>query len=93
MPVSGDRANFKNHWRRGFDSNQDNHDQHNHDGHDRMHHDAYCAMVGIAVRCMDVRHLDNGQKRQQDKAHHSRYPQSIWLGVTICSETCPKSCQ
>jgi hypothetical protein len=50
-------------------------------------------MVGIAVRRMDVRHLDYGQKRQQDQAHHSRYLQSTWLWVAICSEACPKSCQ
>jgi hypothetical protein len=50
-------------------------------------------MVGIAVGRMDVRHLDHGQKRQQDEAQHSRYPESTWLGETICSETCQKSCQ
>jgi hypothetical protein len=35
-------------------------------------------MVGIAVAVerMDVRDLDNEQKRQQNQAHHSRYPES-----------------
>lgn len=50
-------------------------------------------MVSIASRSMYVRHLNHSQKRQQDEAHHSRYPQSTQLGVTSCSETCPKSCQ
>jgi len=27
-------------------------------------------MVGIAVECMNVRHLDKEQKRQQNQTHH-----------------------
>jgi hypothetical protein len=33
-------------------------------------------MVGIAVECMNVRYLDKEEKRQQDQAHHCRYPES-----------------
>jgi hypothetical protein len=76
MPVSDDRANFKEYWRGGSKPDQDNHDQHNHDGRDRVHHDAYCAMVGVAFGRMNVRHLDNSQKRQQDQAHYRRHFQS-----------------
>jgi hypothetical protein len=41
-----------------------------------MHYGAYCALVGIAVGRMNVRHLDNEQKRQKDQTHDSRYPES-----------------
>jgi len=78
MPVPGDRANFNYRRRRRCDPNQDNCNQRDHDGHDRVHHGAQRAMVGIAVAVerMDVRDLDNEQKRQQNQAHHSRYPES-----------------
>jgi hypothetical protein len=76
MPEPGDCANFNDYRRRSSNPDQDNRDQHDNEGHDRVHHHAQRAMVGIAVGRVDVRHLDNGQKRQQDQAHHSRNFQS-----------------
>jgi hypothetical protein len=76
MPVSGDRANYNYRRRRRCDPNQDNRDQREHDGHNRVHHGAQRAMVGIAVECMNVGNLDDEQKRHQNQAHHSRYPES-----------------
>jgi hypothetical protein len=79
MPVSGDCANFKDRGRGSSYSDQYNRDQHDHERHNRVHHHAQRAMVSIASRSMHVRHLDNGQKRHQDQAHHSRHSQSTSL--------------
>lgn len=40
MPVSDDRVNFKRHWSRGVDSDEDSRSHQGHDGHDGMHRDA-----------------------------------------------------
>ena len=77
MPVSGDRTDFKVTLRQNFDPDQDDHDQHDHDGHNRVHRDAQRAVVGIAIRRMDVYNLSDGQKRNQNQAHDSRHSQSI----------------
>jgi hypothetical protein len=50
-------------------------------------------MVGVAVNLMDVRHLDYGQQRQQDKAHHSNHRQSTEPCAAFPAEISLKSCQ
>jgi hypothetical protein len=42
---------------------------------------------------MHVRHLDNGQQRQQDKAHHGNSRQSKRLCEASPAEIWTKSCQ
>jgi hypothetical protein len=79
MPVSGDRADFKKTWRQNFDPGQDHCDQQDHDGHNRVHRDAQRAVVGIAIRRMDVHYLGYGQKREQNQARNSRHFQSTLL--------------
>lgn len=74
MPVSGDRANFKERRCRSPDPDQNSRHQHDHERHDRVHRNTERATVGIGIRGMDVRYLDHDQKRQEDDAHHSRYP-------------------
>lgn len=70
MPEPGNRSNFKNRWRRGFDPDQDYHDQHDHDWDNRAHRNAQIATVCIALARMNVRHLSHGEKCEQNQAHH-----------------------
>ncbi len=79
MRVSGDRTDFKKTWRQNFDPDHDHRDQHDYDGHNRVHRDAQRAVIGIAIRCMDVHYLGHGQKREQDQAHGSYHSQSTLL--------------
>ena len=58
MPVSDNRADFKQLRRWGSDPDQDNRRCNHHEGCHRAHHDAQRATVGIArgrmcIRCMD----------------------------------------
>lgn len=66
MPVPDDRSRLKNRSG-GFDLDENDRRSHNRDRRSRMHRDAQRTMVGIAFERMDVRHLDHGQQRQQDK--------------------------
>jgi hypothetical protein len=79
MPISTNRANFKRRWRRGCDPDRENANCHDHERHNRVHHNAERAMIGITADRMHVRNLGDGQKRQQDEAHHSYGPQSARL--------------
>jgi hypothetical protein len=49
MPVSDERGNFKHHWRRGSEPDEDNPDHDDREGYYRMHRDAQWAMVSIAL--------------------------------------------
>ena len=75
VPVPNDRAGLNN----GRRSSGLHHDHKRSDYRDRsrrLHCNAQRAMVGIVGDRMHVRHLDHGQQRQQDQAHHRRNRQS-----------------
>ena len=76
IPVSDDRASFEQHWRRGSESDEDNHDHHDREGYYRVHRDAQWAMVSIALDRMRMHYLGHSQQHQQDQANHSRHTQS-----------------
>jgi hypothetical protein len=59
----------------------------------RMHDDAQRAMVGGAFLRMNVRHLDYGQQREQDQAHHRRGIHRAGSGAARAGELCPESRQ
>lgn len=44
-------------------------------GRHRVHHNAQLAVVGIGLVGMQMRHLGNGQKREQDEAQDRHYGQ------------------
>jgi len=75
MPETYDRPRFKN---RGhcFDLDQHDHGSRHRNGRGCVHDDAQRAMVGVALDRVEVRHLDDGQQRQQDKTHHGDHRQS-----------------
>jgi hypothetical protein len=68
MPVSRNRANFEPRQRWGSDPDHDNASRHEHERHHRVHSNAERAMISIIANRMHMRHLSNGQKRQQDEA-------------------------
>ena len=74
--MSDDCGHFKQHWRCGSESDQDNHDHHDREGYYRVHCDAELAMIGVTDDRMHMRYLGHSQQRQQDQANHSRCPQS-----------------
>jgi hypothetical protein len=58
-----------------------------------MHRNAQRAMVGVGIYRMNVRHLNNGKKREQNQAHQSRNRQSSKLCAPMPARGCLKSCQ
>ena len=50
-------------------------------------------MIGVGCEGMEVGDLDNGEKRQEDDAHHSSHRESARLGATAVVPFCVKSCQ
>ncbi len=59
MPVSTNRANFKQGQRRGSDPDKQEPDD-EHKGHHGVHYDAERAMIGVTPNGMDMRHLGDG---------------------------------
>lgn len=78
VPVTKNGANFKQHRGRSADLDQEKRGHHDQQRHDRMNRDAQGAMFGVCADGMHVRHLNHGQKRQQDQAHDSRNPKRGW---------------
>ena len=76
IPVPDYRGDFKQHRRRGSESDQDNHDHHDREGHYRVHRDAQWALVSAALDRMRMHYLGYSQQHQQDQANDSRCPQS-----------------
>jgi hypothetical protein len=64
---------------RPSDPDQDDQDGYDGNRRGRVHRYAQLAMVGIGVECMDVRHLDHGEQRQQGQTQQRRSPESVWL--------------
>jgi len=84
VPVTNDRSRFE-HRRRRFDLDQDDHGSRHRNGRGCVHDDAKLAMVGIALSGMDVRYLDHGQQRQQDKTHKGDDRPGTWPSVESCA--------
>jgi hypothetical protein len=85
MPIACNRARLKN-WRSSLYLNQDNDRGSYGDRRGCLQQNAKRAVVGIGVYRMHVRHLNYGQQRQQDKAHHGDHRQSKWLCVASPAE-------
>jgi hypothetical protein len=92
MPVTDDRAGLENRGRH-FDLDQDNHGGRYCNGGGGVHDDAQRAVVGIVLDGMDVRYLDYGEQRQQDKAHHGRDRPRNRPGAKSSAEMSLESCQ
>jgi hypothetical protein len=50
-------------------------------------------MVGVGCERMEVGNLDDGEKRQEDNAHHRSHRESARRGATAVVRFCLKSCQ
>lgn len=85
LPEAGNRVRLKNRCG-GLKLDQDDNGGGYGDGRCRVHHDAERAMVGVAIDGMDVRHLNDGQQRQQNKTHHRECRKSPRFGAALCSE-------
>ena len=92
MPVAGDSERLK-YNSRGLDVDQYDDGCRNRNRRRSVHYDTQRAMVSIAIGCMYVRHLDYGEQRQKNEAHHSKQRQSCWLCAASAAEICLKSCQ
>jgi hypothetical protein len=58
-----------------------------------MHHDAEGTVIGVGREGMEMGNLDNGEKRQEDNAHHRSHRESTRCGATALVPFCLKSCQ
>jgi hypothetical protein len=92
MPVTNDCAGFENRGRR-FDLDHDDHDSRYHNGRGCVHDNAQRAMVCVTLDGMDVRHLDYGQQRKQDKTHDGDGQPGTRPGVKASAEISLESCQ
>lgn len=92
VPVTNQRSRFENRGSR-FDLDQDHRGSRDRNGRSRVHDNAQRAMVSIALSGMDVRHLDHGEQRQQDKTHYGDNGPSTWPSVECSAAVSPKSCQ
>ncbi|MGA2887237.1 MAG: hypothetical protein ABSE51_04245 [Terracidiphilus sp.] len=92
VPMPDDRPRL-NERCGGPDSDQDNHRCHHRNGRSRVHRDAQRAMVGIRVERVCVRHLNQGQQREQGQTHQSRRPESAWLRAVTTADLILQPCQ
>jgi hypothetical protein len=92
MPVPNDCSRFKNRSRR-FDLDQNDRGNRHCNGRGCVHDNAQRAMVCVALNGMDVRYLDYGKQRQQDKTHNGKDRPGTWPGVELSAEISPKSGQ
>lgn len=92
MPVAGDFARL-NQRLGGSKAHQNHHGREHRNRRGRVQRDAQLAMVGIAVYRMDVRHLDDGQQRQQGQTKQSGCPESPWLPAVAPAVISLESCQ
>jgi hypothetical protein len=83
---------------RNADGDQKDEDRGHHDGNSRVHDDAQRAVVGGAFLRVNMRHLNDGQNREQRQAHHRRsgYPAILtaapaWYEAALCVKTGQKS--
>ncbi len=83
MPVSDNRANFKQFRRLGPNPDQDYCGCQGRNGCHRVHHDAQGAAIDISHGGMRIRYMDNRQQHQQNQAHHNRQPQSTWPSAIV----------
>ncbi len=80
--------------RQGRSNLHENDDRRGHgDRSHGMHHDAKGTMIGVGCEGMKVGNLDNGEKGQEDDAHHCRHGEPARLGATAVMPFCLKSCQ
>jgi hypothetical protein len=92
MTMTGNGARLDDrHW--GSYLDQDDHGRHDGNRRGRIQNDAQRAMVRIAFERMGVRHLGNGQQREQGQAQQSGRPESARLAASVLTKMCPKSGQ
>lgn len=92
MPVADYPARPK-YRGRGLDLDQDDHGGRCCNGRGCVHDDAQRAVVGVALNGMYVRHLDDGQQREQHKTHYGHDRPGTCPGGKLSAEFCTKSCQ
>jgi hypothetical protein len=49
-------------------------------------------MIGVALQRVHMRHLDDGEQRQQCQAHKHSHAESTWLPATLPAELCLEFC-
>jgi hypothetical protein len=91
-PIPDGRAGLDER-RGGHSADQDNDRRNHRNRRGRMHRDAQLAMVGIAIGRMDVRHLNDGEERQQDQAQESHSSESARLLEAAPAEMCLQPAQ
>ncbi len=92
MPVTRNCARFK--YRRSTFYLHQHHNGCRHRHRRRsVHHNAKRAMVGIGFQLVHVRHLRDGQERQQNQTHERRNRQSSKPCAALPAQKCSKSCQ
>jgi hypothetical protein len=92
MPGTYDPARFKDRGGRSY-LDEDDDGSSDCDRSHCVHDDAQRAMVGVAFEGMNVRDLDYGQQRQQDKAHHGGRRECSPRGRAVSVPSCYKSRQ
>jgi hypothetical protein len=58
-----------------------------------MHGDAERAVVSVGVDLVNVRHLNDGEQREQEQAHEGWHRQSSQLCAALSAPRCLKVCQ
>ena len=92
VPMADGHARL-NDRRRTSETDQDEHGCHQRNRRSRLHGDAQRAMIGVTRQRMYVRHLNQGQQRQQRKTHQSRSPEGTWLRVATSAKIRLQSAQ
>ena len=77
IPIAYDRADFNQRLAAAQDDQNDRGGNHRNRSR-RVHGDAQLAMIRVALEYVVVRHLDEGQKRQQGQTQQSGSPKSLW---------------
>ena len=92
MPMAGDirRAQFGSGPLHGHENNDGSGHRYRSGG---VHGNAERAMVGGRFNGVDVRHLNNGQEREQQQAHNRHQRQSAKLCVERVAEVILRCCQ
>ena len=80
VPVADDRARLDN-GRGIFKADQNHNRREHHCRRGRVHCHAERAMISIFVERVQMRHLHNGQKRQQSQTQQRGCPESAWLAA------------
>lgn len=87
MPGGSNRTNFDD-WCERLDLHQHNDRYGSRDWGRRMKHDAEWTVVGIRVNGMNMRHLDDSEKRKQCQTNQHKHDVGSRPRVAIAAHPC-----